>query len=173
MVIFFDRISASKLMEEKEFRVYELSYLFVPLIEEEAVSAKAGDFKNFLSNLGAQFISEEFPRLIQLAYAMDKSIANKKYKFTNAYFGWFKFEIDAESISKIKEYLKHNDDIIRHLLIKTIKENTQAPKKLSPRPEFRKKFKTEGESAAGASQTEEKGEVNEAEVDKKIDELIA
>ena len=159
-----------KNMDEKENRIYEFSYLLSPHTPEEGVPAEVGKLKDIIGNFGANFIAEEFPRLINLAYDMEVTIANKKYRFPNAYFGWFKFELGPDGILKLKDALKHYDVVIRHLLLKTVRENTMAPKRIGPKPEWRKRV---GEKEKGAPAGGKEVEMNKEEVDKKIEELVA
>ena len=55
--------------EEVESRldVYEVGYLLVPTIAEENVGGEVTTLKDNLSSNGASFISEEFPKFIDLA----------------------------------------------------------------------------------------------------------
>jgi ribosomal protein S6 len=140
----------------------------VPTIAEENVGGEVTVLKDMLSGNGAQFISDEYPKMIELAYEMSRTILNKKAKFTTGYFGWVKFEIPTENILKVKEMLDKNESIIRFLLIKTVRESTMAPK--------RAYTKTEG--GAGAKRRTAKaveaeaGPINEETIDKDIDALV-
>jgi hypothetical protein len=40
------------------------------------------------------------------------------------YFGWIKFQLSSENIDSVKKFLDNNVDVLRYLLIKTVKENT-------------------------------------------------
>jgi ribosomal protein S6 len=157
-------------MSEKEIKmtVYEVGYLLVPNLAEENVGGEVTALKDMLSGNGAQFISDEFPKMMELAYEMSRTILNKKAKFTTGYFGWVKFEIPTENILKVKEMLDKNESIIRFLLIKTVRESTMSPK--------RAYTKTEG--GAGAKRRTAKaveaeaGPINEETIDKDIDALV-
>ncbi|MCU0660227.1 MAG: 30S ribosomal protein S6 [Candidatus Pacebacteria bacterium] len=144
--------------------VYELSYLIVPDVAEEDVVSEMTALKDQASRFGASFISEEAPKYIDLAYQMERDIANKKHKFNNGYFGWVKFELPPEKVAELNEELARSDKLIRFMIISTVKENTMAPKK-APRAEGRTRTgkKEEGE------ETEE--EMSTEEVDKKIEEM--
>ncbi len=156
--------------QENDGRVYELAYLFVPTLAEETVSASFGNLKALLGEHGASFISEELPKMMDLAYRMNRTIDNKKTWFENAYFGWIKFEIDPSEIATIEGKLKRDEQIIRFMTLKTVKENTIASKK--PHREYRRK--TEGKSAEGeAGESVPAPEINKEEVDKQIDALVA
>jgi ribosomal protein S6 len=152
--------------QEKDGRVYELSYLFVPLLAEETVAASFGNLKALLEKHGATFIGEEMPKMIELAYEMSRVIENKKTWFDNAYFGWIKFEIDPSEIAAIEEILLRDEQVLRYMTLKTVRENTMASKK--PLREYRKRTsdKAEGGEEAPAAP------MNKEEVDKQIDALV-
>lgn len=116
-------------VEKSTARVYELAYLFVPTLEEEKSTQVFGDLKNLLETKGAQFISEEMPRLIELTYEMSRIIENKKTWFSTAYFGWIKFELEPGMLKEIEEVLARDEQLIRYMIIKTIRENTLVSKK--------------------------------------------
>jgi len=147
----------------EESNIYELGYLLLPTIALENVSNEVDTLKEALKDLEAHFISDERPKLITLAYEMDKMIDNKRQRFTNAYFGWIKFELERGSLSKFKEALEQNKNILRFLIIKTVRENTLASRRVYvPRRKVLLKKTKE----------EPKGEINKEEVDKKIEELV-
>ncbi len=155
-------------MEESEKninRVYEFSVLLVPTLEESNIPGVFGDIKSLFESKGAVFISEEMPKLIELAYEMPRTIENKKTWFENAYFGWVKFEIDPSVLSELKEVFARNEQIIRFMTLKTVRENTIASKRI---PYVRKRdVKTKEDGTP-----EEKVEINEAQVDAEIDALV-
>jgi ribosomal protein S6 len=152
--------------QEKDGRVYELAYLFIPLLAEETVMASFGNLKALLEKHGATFIAEETPKMMELAYQMSRIIENKKTWFDNAYFGWIKFEIEPSAIAEIEEVLKRDEQIIRYMTLKTVRESTMASKK--PMREYRKRTseKSEGGEEIPAAP------MNKEEVDKQIDALI-
>jgi len=150
----------------KRGKVYELSFIFVPLLAEEVVPVKFSELKNIISDSGGQFIVEELPRLINLAYVMEKTISNKNHKFNTGYFGWVKFEIGDEGVENIAKKLKFNDDILRCLLIKTVRENTLAPKKNIVRERGSRK------SFDRAAHKEESVPMDKEQVDKEIEKLV-
>ena len=109
--------------EEKEARVsvYEVGYLLVPSIPEENLGGEVTALKDLFLENGAVFISDEYPKLIELAYEMSRSINNKKQKFSYGYFGWVKFECSTEQAKVLKNVLDKNEKLIRFLFIKTVR----------------------------------------------------
>lgn len=156
--------------EEKEVEagnVYEVGYIMVPSIAEENLGAEVSAFKEFLSQNGVSFISEEFPKMIELAYEMYRSQNNKRQKFNNGYFGWVKFEADSKMAKSIKESLDKNEKLVRYILIKTVRENTMS----SARKSFNRQ---EGSRRRFAPKVEaEVLPINEETLDKEIEALVA
>jgi ribosomal protein S6 len=109
--------------------VYELGFLLSPSITEEKLPEGFGALKDAIVGKGAIAISEEFPRLMTLAYTMEKTINNKIERFTEGYFGWIKFELPGGEVQGLDAALRLRDDVIRHLLISTVRENTIAAKR--------------------------------------------
>src|SRR3954471_4084451 len=88
--------------EERTGRVYELAYNMVSTIAPEAVAGEVQTLKDAITKLGGTVISDEMAKEIELAYPMVKTISNKKEKFNRAYFGWIKFEMEAQDVLKLK-----------------------------------------------------------------------
>jgi len=152
--------------EEKESRtsVYEVGYIMVPTIAEEALGEEVTLFKDMFTEKGAVFISDEYPKLIELAYEMSRSINNKKQKFTNGYFGWVKFECSTTDAKIIKDILEKNEKLVRFLMIKTVRENTMSVR--------RAYGKQDGGRRRVVQKTEEVEKINEETIDKEIDALV-
>ena len=158
-------------MEEKDIdsRIYEVGYLLVPTISEEDLSVHYGNLKELVASTGGDVVSDEMPKMIDLAYPMFKTLQNVRNKFTSAYFGWVKFSMDPEKTLDLKKKLDLDPSIIRFLMIKTVKENTIASKRFMHRDVIRRKvpmMKKEGEG-------EEVVPINKEEVDKEIDAMVA
>lgn len=155
--------------EEGDARVYEVGYLLSNSIEEGDVAVEHGNLKELISSLDGEIISDEIPKNIELAYTIEKVIANIKHKFDNAYFGWVKFAMDPEKVLELKKKLDLDTKIIRFLTLKTVRENTLATKKFTRATEggvtkkYTPKVRAEGEEAP---------EINKEEIDKEIDAMI-
>ena len=124
-------------------RVYELGYLFIPTLSEEDVSGAFGNLKELISSLGGIAISDGMPKMLSLAYPMVKIVANLRNKFKTAYFGWIKFTMSSDKVLELKRHLDRDNNFIRFLILKTVKENTIAAKRfvrgeMYKRPEIRK-----------------------------------
>ena len=157
----------SKKEQDVAGRVYELGYLLVPTIPEEDLSVSYGNMKELIASLGAETISDEMPKMIQLAYTMQKVVSNVRSKFNTAYFGWIKFTALPETVLELKKRLDLDPTVIRFLLLKTVKENTIASKRfVRGEGEYRRPLvkKTENEPSVP---------MNKEAVDKEIDALVA
>ncbi len=118
-----------KNIKEDRSDVYEIGYLLVSSIPEEKVASEAASLKEALSKKGAEFLGEEAPELRTLAYTMVKKIGTSNHRFDQGYFGWFKFELSVKEIEGIKKSFEENPNMLRMLLITTVKENTYLGKK--------------------------------------------
>ncbi|MCX6752846.1 MAG: 30S ribosomal protein S6 [Candidatus Nomurabacteria bacterium] len=153
--------------KNSDARIYEVGYLLSNSIEEADVALEYGNLKELISSLDGEIVSDEMPRDIELAYTIEKIIANKKHKFDNAYFGWVKFAMDPEKVLELKKKLDLDVKIVRFLILKTVRENTIATKKFVAGGAVAKKYtpkvRAEGEEAP---------EINKEEIDKEIDAMI-
>jgi small subunit ribosomal protein S6 len=101
-----------------ENRVYEISYILVPTITEDAAAEKISSLKQSIADLGASFISEEEPYMRDLAYEMLRVIKNVNNRFDTGFFGWIKFELDPANLTKVEKILKLDEDVIRYIAVK-------------------------------------------------------
>lgn len=153
--------------EDSNSRVYELGYLLVPTISLEEVPAVYGNLKELVNSFQGDPISDEMPKLLSLAYPMLKVVANARTKFTTAYFGWVKFMMDPDQVLELKKKLDLDTNLIRFLILKTVKENTIAAKRfIRGDLVYRKSLVRKGDNGPSAL-------INKEEVDKEIDALVA
>lgn len=116
-------------MSETGTRTYEFGYVLAPAVPETEVPAHLDTFKKVVTKLKGEILSEGSPEFIDLAYTMEKSIANKKMKYSQGYFGWMKFSASPEAMEEIKKALDGIAELVRYILIKTSVENTIVFKK--------------------------------------------
>ena len=155
---------------DTDARVYEVGYLLVPTIEEEKVPGVHGDLKELVLSFGGEVISDETPRMINLAYPMLKVVQNVRNKFSTGYFGWVKFFMDPEKVLELKKKLDVDPNIIRFLTTKTVKENTVASKRFTQRDFGRRKMAVSSSKKEG--EAEEVLPIDKEEVDKEIDAML-
>ena len=105
-----------------------------------------------------------------LAYTIERSDSGKREKFTEAYFGWIKFATERGSIPPLQENLRAMPEVLRYLVIETVREDVSAPRRAvftSDRLEgqtLKKPVVVKEEKAA---------EVSEEELDKSLEGLIS
>jgi len=160
-----ETMALKKDLNETDARVYEVGYLLLPTIPEEDIPRIYSGLKDLLEGLQAEIISDEVPKLVSLAYTMNKSILNVRHKFSTAYFSWTKFAVDAEEILALKKKLDLEPNILRFLITKTVRENTLAAKRFAGRDRIRPRSRAE-EGAPPAP-------INKEEIDKEIDAMVA
>lgn len=153
-----------------EGRVYELSFILLPSLAESEIPAKVGSVKDLITKAGGAVVSNEDPILIDLAYPMTRVTPNSRTKVSSGYFGWIKFELSSEEIGKIKTKLDTDGEVVRYLLIKTVKENTLLHGKMNLVKEEKRSRDDEVEPVEATEEVVEKGAAEE--VDKSIDELV-
>jgi len=159
--------SGAHLEGEEELKVYELGYLLVPTVPEEHLAGEVQKLKDAIVSHKGTFVSEDAPKLRTLAYTIVKHVAGRNVKCDRAYFGWVKFVMDPGEIIALTKAVENNDKVLRHLLIKTVKESTlYGGRLMTPR----------GEGVPIQTpkkvQKEELTETTIAEIDKSIENLI-
>ena len=82
-----DKVNIDTIGEARDTnsKVYELGYLLVPSIKEEDVPVSYGNLKELVASFGGEVVSDEMPKMIPLAYAMQKVVSNVRSKFNTAY----------------------------------------------------------------------------------------
>lgn len=170
--------------DDAETQIYEVGFHIVPSIEETNLGKEVDIIKSLIEKNGGAFISEEFPKKTTLAYTVFKNIDGKIQKFDTAYFGWIKFEMKTDSILNVKEETDLNKNVLRYLIIKTVRESTLTPSTLvfakdtqvnifkKPKTkeviEKKKKETTKNKQPTQA----EKTSISEKELDKTIEDLL-
>ena len=107
-------------------RVYEVSALFVPELNEQELSQGVESLKTKLTALESEIISEGAPVHIKLAYTVEKHINNKIRRADYAHFYWVKFATLPENVKALEAFLKleMGETIVRYLLVKAERANT-------------------------------------------------
>lgn len=148
--------------------VYEVSYILLPSLATEQVPAKVETIVKMVETAGGELVSSENPVLIDLAYPMTKVVHTNRQKCDKGYFGWMKFEMDREGVKDVKKNLDNDEQILRYLIIKTVRENTLLNGKMQLRGESeekKEKFQAKDIDVSTPESTPE-------EIDKSIDDLV-
>lgn len=159
--------------DESETQVYELGFHILSSVEEEKVVEEVDSIKASIQKQEGVFVAEGFPKKIALAYTITKDIDSEKQKFDTAYFGWIKFEMKTENIMNVKDEMDKNKNILRFIIIKTVKESTLAPKSaMVAKEEALRQIKRKPTLKVDEKGKKEGPKMTEAELDKTIEELI-
>lgn len=105
-------------------RVYEISFIFDNKLDESTALGKAEQLKQSIATLGGSFVSEEAPYMRELAYEMIRVQNNVNIRFNEGYFGWIKFEMDADKVKEFEKAIKLDEQVVRYLVVKTVRDNT-------------------------------------------------
>jgi ribosomal protein S6 len=152
--------------ENSEPKIYELGFLIVASMSEEKLPEAVSKIKAVIEEEGGLFITEEYPKSRPLSYEMAKKVDVKRTVFKQAYFGWAKFELNPERLSIIKKRLEENPEILRFLLIKTVRESTLASHRVFLKKDRVSIYKKPSEVISVETPSQE-------EIDKSIDKLVA
>jgi ribosomal protein S6 len=117
-------MAKTKEAEAEVLQVYELGSHIVSSIPEEQVAKEYQDLKDLITTAGGTVVSEEAPKLMDLAYTMVKHVHGKNERHATAHFSWVKFEIDPKEIPEIHDVVSKNSNILRFIIVKTVKEST-------------------------------------------------
>ena len=141
---------------ERDNKIYEINYLMTPLIPEDKVAEEMFVFRKIIEDNKGFIVGEDQAKMQKLSYAIKK--------FDNAYYGWFKFSVGAESVDNIKNGFSKNENILRVLITEAGKENIA---QFAPRHSAGA-VKPEGAS----SELAEKVEIKPEQIDEKLAEIL-
>jgi ribosomal protein S6 len=158
-----DRLVPRMEKTEKSNKIYEVGYLLLPTIPEEHLVTEVQNIKSLIEKHEGAFITEDFPKLRPLAYTMRKAHAGQNVKHDKAYFGWIKFEMNQLAVPAVQKELEKNENILRFMIISTVRENTLFTQKAIFRPT---------QDAAKPEDGVVPAKMTEEEMDKTIENLV-
>lgn len=150
-------------------RVYEVGYHVSPSVKEEDVEKIVAEIRKTIEQAGGSFIAEGAPSLVRLAYAINGQEGGKRVEFDRASFGWIKFEAPAAAAQTLEESLKTNASILRHIVFRTVREETRAHLKA---PQLREVRRTDTIKTT-PKREESAAPVSEADLDKALEDITA
>jgi ribosomal protein S6 len=156
-------------VHEAELKVYELGSHIVSSLPEEEVAKVYAHLKDLIGNAGGTIVSEEAPKLMDLAYTMIKHVHGKNQRHTTAHFNWIKFEIDPKEVPAIHDAVSKDENILRFIIVKTVKESTLYGHKFAHEVKEGREGKRERRERP---ETAEIKPVEEVEVDKVIEDIV-
>lgn len=144
--------------------LYELGYHLIPTIAEDDLAAEVTSLKNVVEQYDGSFVSEDAPKLLQLAYPMEHRTQSDRATYESAYFGWIKFDMTPENVEKMQDDLAENTSILRWIVVKTV------PEYEPHRPQAQQE-ESESESETKTTKTPHE-DISDVELDKHINELV-
>ena len=136
---------------EEEVGFYELSFLLANDLSDSLIAETVSNLKDLINSAGGLVIEDSWPKKIKLAYPI------KKNNF--AYFGYLLFDYPKKEIGKFSQEVKKNSNILRYLLISRNKKYWQRDKE-SKENWLKRRGKKEA------------AEINEGELEKKLEEVL-
>jgi ribosomal protein S6 len=118
---------SEKEMPAVEAGSYELAFHVLPTIAEGEVETVFQKLKDTITSLGGVITTEEAPARFDLAYEIVKYLEGRNRKFSSAYFGWVRFEVDPAQITELNEALEGDVQLLRFLLIRLTKSEVEHP----------------------------------------------
>jgi len=165
-------MAAKKETHEQEavLRIYEVGYHVSPSVKEDDVEKVVSEIRALIERAGGAFIAEAAPTSTKLSYPISIRHGERYTEYDRAYFGWIKFETTTEVAQEIDAALKAHASIIRHIVFKTVREDTRAKLKVTMREVRRTDtIRTAPRKAEESAETP----VSEADLDKALETLTA
>jgi ribosomal protein S6 len=153
-------------------KLYELGFHINPTLAEEKANAVFSQIKDVVTNNKGEVVKEGALKNIKFAYTIIKKIDGVNERFTNAYFGWVKFNAESDVIAKIKKAVDNDASIIRYIFVKTVDDFEHSTEKLAA--EMAESEEVSSEEIADTedkSESKKDAEAPKDEVDKAIEKL--
>jgi ribosomal protein S6 len=113
--------------QERELQAYELAFHVLPTVAEGEVKGVFDAIKAHITKLGGTLAEEEAPARFDLAYDIVKFLEGRNRKFSSAYFGWVRFNIETDKLAEINEMMDGTKDILRYLTTRLTKVEAEHP----------------------------------------------
>lgn len=139
--------------------MYELTYIISQLSTEIDASSTAGKVREQIAQLNGQIKKESIGEKKKLSFPIKKQ--------STGFYATAKFELEPEKIDELNNYLRLNNEILRHLIINLAELKTEKPGK---QPVDAKT--AVNESSLAAAIKPQPGKVKIEELDKKLEELL-
>jgi len=151
-------------------RIYEIGYHISPSVKEEDVEKTVAEIRKAIEKEGGTFIAEGAPAMTRLSYGMPGLEGGKNVEFDRAFFGWLKFEAPAQSAIILDQALKENNLIVRHIIFRTVREETRAHLRA---PQLREVRRTDTIKSSPKRPEETSAPVSEVDLDKALEDITA
>lgn len=152
--------------------VYEIGYHVLPIVAESDVESVIDRLRKMIEKAGGSFVAEGAPQKMALAFPMAVWNNGTWTKYNDSYFGWLKFEVSSDNIGDIDRACKADKDILRYLILTTVREDTRASVRQFVLKEV-KRTDTIKSSVRPKPTPEIKEEVSDEKLDEAIEEMVA
>lgn len=156
--------------QETVSRIYEVGYHISPSVKEEDLESIVSSIRSIIEKAGGSFIAEGAPSLTKLSYEISAIEGGKRVEWDRAYFGWLKFEAPVAASIELDRALKADAQVLRHIVFKTVREETRARLKA---PTLREVRRTDTIKTTPKREEESATPVSEADLDKAIEGITA
>ena len=106
---------------------YECAFHVLPTIADEEAPHVVSELRSLLARAGGTVTDEEAPERPDLAYEVIKQVDGVNRRFNAAHFGWIRFTLAPRALPQCLDELKHRPELLRYLVIRLTKEETQHP----------------------------------------------
>ncbi|MEK7068797.1 MAG: 30S ribosomal protein S6 [Patescibacteria group bacterium] len=161
--------------EEKEvdtdgdiLRIYEAGYTIVPTVKEEHIEKVVGVIRTEIEKTGGSFIAEGAPSMVRLSYVISARDGDKRIPYDKGYFGWIKFEANVATAHSLQEALKRDEQILRSIVFRTVREDTRAKMKA---PTLREVKRTDTIKTTRRRTAEVSAPVSEEDLEKALQDI--
>lgn len=113
--------------DERELVAYELAYHVLPTVAEGEVATVTDTVKSFITNHKGTIFDEEQAERFELAYEIEKYLDGKYRRFSSAYFGWIRFNLDPAVVETLMAEVEGEKHLLRHLLVRLTKVEETNP----------------------------------------------
>lgn len=163
--------AAASVEKEAQLVVYEAGYHITPTVAEGDIEAVVSRIRAAIEKAGGAFIAEGAPQKVSLSYAIAQWNNGRWAKFDQVYFGWLKFEAATDVIAGIEQGLKADREILRHIVFKTVREDTRANVRQFVLKEVKRTDTIKSTRRVATPET--KAEISDEKIDEAIEELVA
>lgn len=112
----------TELVEKDEISVYEAAFHIDANLSETEVRKTLDKTREAITEAGGTLVAEAAPVRMDLAYTISHIAEGVRRDHVASYFAWIAYELTPEKQGEVDEALRTNKNIIRHLVIKTTKE---------------------------------------------------
>ena len=145
-------------MSEETQRQYEITIILSPELREAELSSFEEGIKLSLDRLGGSLKKKGALEKRNLAYPIKK--------FQSGYYLSINFLLNPEKLEELNSLLKHNKEVLRHIVVLAPEEETRAITRKKTEP------KVEKLKEKPKDKMEKKGKIQLEEIDKKLEEIL-